>query len=98
MKKVFIIRAIAGKETEAAEAIAKVYNEAEDQHYKASKAVATAAGTDVVYTIYAETYDPWYSDEDDFCIDDENCVCDCDDDCGCDCECGCEDTGENPED
>lgn len=54
MKKVKIVRAACGNEEAAAVEIADFYNEMTQKGARTSRTIVTAAGSDVVYTMFAD--------------------------------------------
>lgn len=56
MKEVKIVRATRGNEEAAATEIAGFYNEMAEKGARTSRAIITAAGDDVVYTVFADTW------------------------------------------
>lgn len=73
MKTVKIVRAIKGQEDVAAQAIADFYNEQAKLGARVSRALITAAGEDIIYTIFADKYDGADDDTDNDDYDLDNC-------------------------
>lgn len=76
MKIVKIVRVPKGQEVEGAQQLEDFYNEMDKQNARASRAIITSVGDDIVYTVFADVYE---EDEDLDDADDSNDIDDEDD-------------------